>query len=278
MRKVKIELFAQMKATVLVSSDWFLRLVKELDIFKKADIRILPFGLDLELFKPIDKNMAKSRLGISQNDLVISFRNMPSNPFKNTEVIYRALEGIDNMSSITLLVVGDSLTRPSVMKKYRIRELGNITEPSQMVDFYNATDIFLMPSRNETFGLMIAEAMACGVPSIVADNTPLPWVADSPNSSLNIPQDDSDALKAALWRLCKNSGLRAEMGLRARGIAEERYDFKTYVGNLTSIYEQAIDRFASNVAPTSGEHVYPRKPAVPSSIPPFPAEKGRQPQ
>ena len=91
----------------------------------------------------------------------------------------------------------------SLKGKYKIIELGNILEDEILLAF-NACDIFLMPSKGESFGLMAVEAMASRKPVIIFDNTALPYVTFAPECGVLVKNRDSDDLCLKIKEMIEN--------------------------------------------------------------------------
>ena len=86
---------------------------------------------------------------------------------------------------------------------------------NELVNVLSASDIFLMPSLQESFGLMAIEAMACKTPVIVAEGTALPEIVGHRIGGLVVPARNSLAIKAAIEKLILNKKLLSELRLGA---------------------------------------------------------------
>lgn len=105
-------------------------------------------------------------------------------------------------------------------------------------DFFRAIDIFALPSRHEEgFGLVVAEAMACGLPTVVADSGGAAEVPAHGESGLVVERGRPDQLAQALGLLLGSAGLRAAMGARGRRRVEERFRIEPQVERFAAILE-----------------------------------------
>ena len=89
----------------------------------------------------------------------------------------------------------------------------------------NAFDLSLLPSRGETFGLVVIEAMAAGIPVIGTNAEGVPEIIRQEENGMLVPPRDSDALANAMRHLTEDNGLRERLGRQARQDAIERYDY-----------------------------------------------------
>jgi glycosyltransferase involved in cell wall biosynthesis len=211
-------------------------------LFNNNRLHLVHFGFDLDIFKPGDSSKAKQSLNIPDENIVISFRA--------TEIVYKGLNSIrqclrklQSEYPITLLVFNERGLLDEFRDTFQIVELGWVTDDEIMIEAYNAADIFLMPSKAETFGMMAVEAMACGKPVIAMDGTSLPEVLKPDESGcIIVPQGDVDAMCSSLKLLLRDSDLRRKIGERSRTTAEKYYCKERYVNEIIEVYEKAIER------------------------------------
>jgi glycosyltransferase involved in cell wall biosynthesis len=120
----------------------------------------------------------------------------------------------------------------------RVRWLGYVPA-ADLPALYNAADAFCLPSRSEGFGLPVLEAMACGVPCLLADRAALPEVAG--DAALLADPSDRDAFGAALVHLLGNPELR----LRLSGAGKERtgeFTWDRCASQTLTVLREALDQ------------------------------------
>jgi glycosyltransferase involved in cell wall biosynthesis len=203
----------------------------------------IPFGIDLEVFKPRSKIECRKKLGIALDHKVIAFRDvgLKSDRFKGMRWLMEALKIYEPQEPTCLLIFEDGKGFKILSPKYSVITTGWIDSENLAVAL-SAADVFLMPSIQEAFGLMAVEAMACGTPVIVFEGTALPDVIKSPLGGLAVPAMDSVALAGAIKLLLEDDDLRSKLGWQARKIAEREYAFPLYVQRHISLYEEVIER------------------------------------
>ena len=101
-------------------------------------------------------------------------------------------------------------------------------------------DLFLIPSRSETFGLAALEAMGCGVPVISSDIGGLPEVNLHGETGYLCGLDDIDCMGSYAVRILGNDSLHKEMSVNARKQAE-RFELNHLVGVYESYYEEVAE-------------------------------------
>lgn len=237
--------FRRCLTDVVVASKWMLERVERSPVFDHCEKHLVPFGLDLGVFKPGDAAKAREEMGIPRDAVVIMLRASRS-PFKSLDIISQALRALPQKGQgrrVCLLTCDETGLLDDLKDRYLVKDLGLVGEERDMVRAYQATDVFLMPSRSESFGMMAMEATACGVPCIVTEGTPLTEVAFTPEASLAVPREDPAALATALAQLLADEERRRAMGARARRLAEEYHDFSRHANRLMEVYGHVIRKW-----------------------------------
>ncbi|MBA3724417.1 MAG: glycosyltransferase [Candidatus Levybacteria bacterium] len=152
----------------------------------KEKISILIPGVNLQLFKPMDKKAAKRKIGAELDHKMILFVGRIE-PLKGIDVLLYAMKILLNINpdcKVCVWIVGGDVSKASedwskeLQKLNAVRKVLGITtsvkfigrkEPVELPDYYNAADLLVLPSHYESFGITAVEAMACGVPVITTD-------------------------------------------------------------------------------------------------------------
>lgn len=237
--KFKEFAYKRAKFDVIVASIWMENMVKQSPLFKNVRIHRIPFGLDLNFFSPSIKSDFRNLHSISYDSIVISFRAV-DNEFKGLPHIITALEKINTDQKICLLTFNSKGLMEKFSSRFQIVELGWTNDEVEARNAYLASDIFLMPSTAEAFGVMAIEAMACGKPVICFDGTSLPEVTAAPGIGISVPMGDSDALAASLQRLLDNPDERLSRGKIAREYAEKHYDIRLQAEKIAEVYRGLV--------------------------------------
>ena len=167
--------------------------------------------------------------------------------YKGFEYLIRAMKQID----ATLLLIGDGPLLRSLQNlarelgvASRIEFLGEM-QPREVVPYYHAVDLFVLPSiaRSEAFGIVQLEAMACGTPVV---NTNLasgvPFASRDGVTGLTVEPASADALATAVNRLLGDPQLRSKYGEAARRRVESEFTIDVMVQRIRDLYEAVLDR------------------------------------
>jgi starch synthase len=104
---------------------------------------------------------------------------------------------------------------------------------------WERADMFVMPTRNEAFGLVYQEAAAAGLPAIGTAQNAVPEIVHDRDTGFLVPIGDTAALASAMHALIDSPELRARMGSRARQLIETAASPDAYMRTLTAIIMEA---------------------------------------
>ena len=120
------------------------------------------------------------------------------------------------------------------------RDLILLGNRERVLDIIAASDLLLLPSESESFGLVALEAMACGVPPIAANTGGLPEVVTDGQTGFLLPVGDVDGMAEKALLLLRDEQRRQEMGMKGRAAAEERFNIATMLDAYEELYRKAL--------------------------------------
>ncbi len=209
-----------------------------------SSVRVIPYGVDTMRFTP---NLTGPRPDVfdsfSTGRGPVGFFVGRLVAYKGLDVLVRAIAG----TQLSMVIVGDGPVRGSLEAEIAARDLaGRIAVVGSVPDadlprYHRAADYFVLPSNTpaEMFGVAMAEAMACGKPVI---STSLPTGVREVNlagvTGLEVPPDDSAALRAAMLELSGDEGLRSRLGAAGRARVEERFSLEAMISAHLALCEE----------------------------------------
>lgn len=158
--------------------------------FSKNKMTIVPNAVNYDLFKPLNKEICKEKLGIPKNKFVVGFIGYFIHR-KGPERIIQAIESLKD-NNIQFVAIGSGGKLPH-------KEFVRIMEPVsnyQLPDIYNAFDIFVLPTLNEGHCNVIEEAKACGIPIVSSLGTSVETQIDDTTGILLNPLNINEIAKA----------------------------------------------------------------------------------
>lgn len=127
-------------------------------------------------------------------------------------------------------------------------------EHAQIPDFLAASDALVLASVHEQFGLVLVEAMGCGLPVIAVDRYGPAAIVDPGETGWLVEPDDEAALADALVDCVNRPEERHRRGARARSVAEERWSWPALAASVAEIYADAAARVGQRRLAGAGEH------------------------
>jgi len=191
-------------------------------------IEVIPTGVDLDRFTDANPDALRHRLSLSEKTTIVGHVGRLA-PEKNTPFLARAVASfLKNHPDSVFVVVGDGPDKEEMETILQQEDVGHLChfigflEGSELVNAYASFDIFAFASHSETQGMVLAEAMAAGVPVVGVDATGVrDLIIDGVNGRL-IPRDDVDAFVEGLKSIATGSDeQRAEWSSQARHSAKE---------------------------------------------------------
>ncbi len=142
-----------------------------------ARISVIPCGVNLELFQPVDKEMAKQELGFGDDKIILFVGRVE--PLKGIEQLLKAMPYLQNSQGTKLVLIGGDENSQYEMARLQglsrdlhiedsVTFLGSIKQ-ERLPYFYSAADVCVIPSYYESFGLVTLESLACGTPVVATD-------------------------------------------------------------------------------------------------------------
>ena len=230
------------------------------------NIKIIHPPIDTSIFIPnLGKKWLRSRINISDKDFLIihasRIDNLKVTEEKGVFTLLKALSLIKEKE--VKLLIAAAPTNP-VFEQQKAEAIEKIKETSKLLGIsnrviiqtfnpeemhlvYNGADLFVMASKMESFGLVYAEALACGIPVIGTAVGGIPEVIDDGKTGSLVPPDNPVELSKTIRYLIKNPNKMVKMGKLGRENIIERFDIGKISKNLIGVYESIINKKKNNI-------------------------------
>lgn len=204
-------------------------------------IEVIPNFVDTHRFRPRARGARAA--GPAHAVHVSNFRPVKRVPWL-VEAFARATQGTESR----LTLIGDGPEQAAARDKAREFGLGCrvrfLGERDALPELLADADLFLLASREESFGLSALEAMSCGVPVLATRVGGLPEVVDHERSGVLVPPDDLDFFAGTLRELLADRARCAAMGAAARAATVERFEQDHIVARYEDLYRRVLAREA----------------------------------
>ena len=221
-------------------------LLKSYDI-PESKIHVIHPGISAARFSALDPERSRQEIrkrhGLTTRDLVVLFVGM-NFEVKRLDLVLRAVAELsvrkNENSNLKLLVVGKGKKGPYMNLA---RDLGIVNQvifsgvTQEVEKYYMASDIFAMPSRNDSFGMAVLEAMMAGLPAVITGRVGARDLIESGNQGFVLSDDPSvsDVSEKLSFLLKKEN--RVRMGESARAVAR-RQTWESRADQVAELYNQ----------------------------------------
>jgi glycosyltransferase involved in cell wall biosynthesis len=165
---------------------------------------------------------------------------------KGMDVLLKSLPLILRHHKVVLSIIGTGPRLPQYQAlagalgvAEQVRFLGFV-EHDDMASHYQQADLFVLPSRRESFGLVLAEAMACGLPVVATTAGAIPEVVEDGVTGVLVPPNAADALANAVVSLLSDRPRSNAMGAAGAQRARERFTWNKVAQRVTDGYHSVL--------------------------------------
>lgn len=242
----KAKAWQKLNLTVVTPSRWMAKCALSSSLFRHVRIETIPNGIDLQRYKPIDKTLAKSLLGLPTDKLFILFGALylNSDPRKGFSLLVSALHKLDRQQwqdRIELAIMGAS--QPSQAPDFGIKTtyLGKLNDDIAIALAYAAADLFIAPSLEDNLPNTILEAFACGTPCVAFKVGGMPdMIIHQQNGYLAEPFSEEDLARGINWVL-EDGDRYQRLRDRARQKVEQEFSQQLQTKRYTTLFSE-LDR------------------------------------
>lgn len=243
----KQQIYAQSRLHLSTPSQW---LMDEAQASMLAggmvEARVIPYGVDLEIFRPADQAQARQLLDLPADALILLFSGarFRSNPFKDYDTIRQAIRHLaprlDANQRVVFIALGDVSPPEQLSDTVRIQAVPYQTELARIAAFYQASDVYLHAAKADNFPNAILEALACGLPVIATGVGGIPEQVTAGETGLVTPPQDAEAMAQAILALVNDPAKRQQFSQAAVDDARQRFDLHVQIKTHLEWYQELI--------------------------------------
>ena len=258
-RRIEAEIYVSQEADhIIAPSETDKEYLFYLYNIAKEKITVIHPGVDTTLFRPLEKDTARAYIHAEKDHKIILFVGRIE-PLKGIDSLLYAVKILlkkHAQANICLLIVGGDITQKpkewskELQKLEELRRVLNITSAVTFVGqksqtelpyYYNASDVVVMPSHYESFGMSALEAIACGTPVITTNVTGIATLIDKQYRKFVVPAN-SPLLLASQIETTLFDNNQEEV---RRQLVEHMQNFQwnTVVKKMTAVYTKLIPSY-----------------------------------
>jgi len=241
----KISAWKDLNLTIVSPSQWLAKEAGKSTLFKERRIEVIPNGLDIELYKPIEKKEARSIIGIPQDKKIILFGAMgaTSDKRKGYLQLKHAMESLSHTSlknELEVVIFGEDRTDSFRLFGFPVHYTGKLYDDISLAILYSSADVYVAPSLQENLSCTVMESLACATPCVAFNVGGMPdMIKHQVNGYLSKPLDINDLANGIEWVLNKNS-IDNSLSINARNTACKNYNIHNISHKYIDLYRDLL--------------------------------------
>lgn len=208
--------------TIVTPSEWLASLVKE-SYLKDYPVKVINNGIDLNTFKPTESDFRK-KYDCESKNIVLGVA-LPWGKRKGLDVFSELAERLDDRYRIVLVGLAKEQKEGLPPNIIGLERTANQTE---LAEIYTAADVFANPTREEVFGLVNTEALACGTPGVTFETGGSPECFNE-TCGAAVAKNDIGAMYNEIIRICETKPYSKEACIKWANGFDKNEKFKEYV-------------------------------------------------
>jgi L-malate glycosyltransferase len=219
----------------------------KLNVSSSFPIEVIPNFVDTDTFRPLSQDSTCTQPACVQckdkERIIVHVSNF--RPVKRVDDVVRIFDLVQQKIPTRLLLIGDGPERSKVEALIREKGLqGRVTFLGKLeafVEILQNSDLFLLPSETESFGLAALEALSCGVPVIASDVAGLPEVVQHGVTGFLAPVGDVEAMANYSLQLLMDRALHHQFSTTGRTIVEEKFNLSKVITQYEEYYRRVLE-------------------------------------
>ena len=243
----KRKVFKNLNLTFVATTPWMADCACSSLLCRGKKIVIIPYGIDTEIFKPIEKRAARDILNLPQDKTIILFGALDatSDPRKGFSYLLESLNLLkkysdDSEDRFCLVVFGASHGENSL--PFEQHYVGYLHDDVLLALYYSAADVFVGPSLQEAFGQTFIESFSCGTPCVAFDYSGPNDIIDHKENGYLAQYKNPDDFARGIWWVIEAPDRYTELRANARAKAEQEYALEVQAQRYIRLYSQLLDR------------------------------------
>ena len=244
----KHKLWQNLNLTIVTPSRWLGDCAKASSLFSDRRVEVIPYGLDLQTYRPIDRATARKLLKLPQDKQLVLFLslNATSDRRKGFQLLQPALQQLSQsgwQDKLELMVVGASKPENPPELGFKAHYLGIMKDDLTLALAYSAADVFVAPSIQDNLPNTVLEAIACGTPCVAFKIGGMPdMIEHQSNGYLASPFETEDLAQGISWVL-EDSDRLQHLSTSARSKAEQEFALEIQARRYQTLYREILTSY-----------------------------------
>jgi glycosyltransferase involved in cell wall biosynthesis len=242
----KAQNWRHLNLTVVTPSVWLKRCAIASSLFKQTPVEVIPNGIDTAVYKPIERQLARSILNLPIDRQLIlfgaSYANDPRKGFQCLKSALQRLSSQQHNQSVEVVIFGGSVPEVSTAIGLKVHSLGKLRDDTTLALAYAAADVFVVPSLQDNLPNTVMEALACGTPCVGFNIGGMPdMIEHQQNGYLAQPYETEDLAQGIAWVL-EDQKRGDRLSQRARAKVEQAFTLQHQAAQYFELYQSLTNK------------------------------------
>jgi glycosyltransferase involved in cell wall biosynthesis len=240
--KLKDWAYGRSRLTMVAVSRWLAEQARQ-SMLGRFEIHCIPDGVDIDWYRPIEKELARAALGIPKKARVLMFSAVDLHAFgKGADLLIKAAASFPAAlkKDILLLTMGKNGQSLADQTGIAAVDLGYVANDRFKALAFSAADLFVFPSRGEALGQVVLESLACGTPVVAQNLGPLPEMVRPGVTGLLAERENPADLARQIVHLLEDDRLRERCGKNGRQMVVEEFSTELETHRYIELYARML--------------------------------------
>lgn len=244
----KAKAWKQANFTIVTPSQWLAQCARQSSLLKNRPIECIPYGIDTQTYRPIDRQVARKILRLPQEKYLVLSGSLggTSDKRKGFHLLQPALQELSKAGwhdRLELVVFGSSRPQHPPDLGLTTHYLGTVNDDTTQALLYSAADVFVAPSTQDNLPNTVMEAIACGIPCVAFNIGGMPdLIEHQQNGYLAQPFKIAELAEGIAWVL-SDQDRHQKISHRAREKTEQEFALSIQARRYCSLFESLTQAF-----------------------------------
>lgn len=240
----KAKAWKNLNLTIVAPSQWMANCARSSALFQNRRVEVIPNSLNTEIYKPLDRRIARSRLNLPENKQLVLFGAQDvGDPRKGFSLLQAALQDLSRAGwsdRLELVIFGTVQSLQQFELGFKCHRLGKLNDDVSLALLYAAADVFVACSLQDNLPNTVVESFACGTPSVAFNIGGLPDIIDhQDNGYLAQPYESEDLARGIAWVIDRPER-HQRLSNCARQKAEREFTMAVQARRYASLFAQLV--------------------------------------
>ncbi|MFM6410002.1 MAG: glycosyltransferase family 4 protein [Microcystis sp.] len=243
----KAKAWKNLNLTIVTPSQWLADCARNSSLFQDLRIEVIANGLDIQRYKPIEKNTARHLLGLPQDKQLILFGAMTaaSDRRKGFHLLLPAVKKLSQgeiwQHKLELVVFGASEPVNPPDFGLKTHYLGRLNDDISLALVYAAADIFVAPSIEDNLPNTVMEALACATPSVAFKIGGMPDMIEHQENGYLAHSFEVEDLALGINWVLEDTERYNQLCIRARQKVEQEFTLEIQASKYLKLYNEILE-------------------------------------